>query len=150
MAGSAARQGRVRARRCAVQALYQWQVSERKSIDIIDEFIEIRELARVDKLYFATLVSEVVSGVLELKHDLQDCLDIEWERLDLVEKSVLLVSAYEMKACIDIPYQVVINEGVELCKMFGTSEGFRFVNAALDKLARRQRALEIAAQKNQV
>jgi transcription antitermination protein NusB len=91
-----------------------------------------------------------VSGVLELKHDLQDCLDIEWERLDLVEKSVLLVSAYEMKACIDIPYQVVINEGVELCKMFGTSEGFRFVNAALDKLARRQRALEIAAQKNQV
>jgi N utilization substance protein B len=146
VAGSAARQGRVRARRCAVQALYQWQVSERKSIDIIDEFIEIRELARVDKQYFATLVSEVVAGVLELKSDLRDCLDIEWDRLDLVEKSVLLVSAYEMKECIDIPYQVVINEGVELCKMFGTVEGFRFVNAALDRLARSQRALEIASQ----
>lgn len=147
MAGSAARQGRVRARRCAVQALYQWQVSERKSVDIIDEFIEIRELARVDKQYFAKLVSEVVAGVLELKNDLRDCLDIEWDRLDLVERSVLLVSAYEMKACIDIPYQVVINEGVELCKMFGTAEGFRFVNAALDKLARSQRAVEIASQK---
>ncbi|MBT7245712.1 MAG: N utilization substance protein B, partial [Proteobacteria bacterium] len=60
--GSAARQGRIRARRCAVQALYQWQVSERKSVDIIDEFIEIRELARVDKQYFAILVSEVVAG----------------------------------------------------------------------------------------
>ena len=92
-------------------------------------------------------MSEVVAGVIELKNDLRDCLDIEWDRLDLVERSVLLVSAYEMKACIDIPYQVVINEGVELCKMFGTAEGFRFVNAALDKLARSQRALEIASQK---
>ena len=147
MAGSAARQGRVRARRCAVQALYQWQVSERKPLDIIDEFLEIRELARVDKQYFSTLVSEVAAGAIELKSDLHDCLDIEWDRLDLVERSVLLVSAYEMKTCIDMPYQVVINEGVELCKMFGTAEGFRFVNAALDKLARSQRAVEIESQK---
>ena len=118
-----------------------------KPLDIIDEFLEIRELARVDKQYFATLVSEVAVGAIELKSDLHDCLDIEWDRLDLVERSVLLVSAYEMKTCIDMPYQVVINEGVELCKMFGTAEGFRFVNAALDKLARSQRALEIASQK---
>ena len=136
------REGRVRARRCAVQALYQWQMHEESAQKIVDEFEECRELIKVDLTYFSELVCEVSANFEELKQSLLVCLDMEWERLDLVERSVLLLSAYEMKFCHDIPYQVVINEGVELCKMFGSIEGFRFVNGSLDKLAKNLRPAE--------
>ena len=139
---SPVREGRVRARRCAVQALYQWQIQEECAQKIVDEFEECRELIKVDLIYFSELVCEVAEKFEELKQSLLVCLDMDWERLDLVERSVLLLSAYEMKFCHDIPYQVVINEGVELCKMFGTAEGFRFVNGSLDKLARNLRPVE--------
>jgi N utilization substance protein B len=109
---------------------------------IVDEFEECRELIKVDLIYFSKLVCEVAENFEELKQSLLVCLDMDWERLDFVERSVLLLSAYEMRFCQDIPYQVVINEGVELCKMFGTVEGFRFVNGALDKLAKNLRPAE--------
>ena len=139
---SRAREGRVRARRCAVQALYQWQMQEDSAQKIVDEFEECRELIKVDLIYFSKLVCEVAENFEELKQSLLECLDMDWERLDFVERSVLLLSAYEMRFCQDIPYQVVINEGVELCKMFGTVEGFRFVNGSLDKLAKNLRPAE--------
>lgn len=125
-----------------MQALYQWQIQEECAQKIVDEFEECRELIKVDLIYFSELVCEVAEKFEELKQSLLVCLDMDWERLDLVERSVLLLSAYEMKFCHDIPYQVVINEGVELCKMFGTAEGFRFVNGSLDKLARNLRPVE--------
>jgi N utilization substance protein B len=139
---SRVREGRVRARRCAVQALYQWQIQGGSAEKIVAEFEECRELIKVDLLYFSQLVCEVASNFSELKEDLSSCLDMDWERLDLVETSVLLLSAYEMRFCQDVPYQVVINEGIELCKMFGTVEGFRFINGSLDKLARSLRPVE--------
>lgn len=139
---SRVREGRVRARRCAVQALYQWQMQEESAQKIVDEFEECRELIKVDLIYFSKLVCEVAENFEELKQSLLECLDMDWERLDFVERSVLLLSAYEMRFCQDIPYQVVINEGVELCKMFGTVEGFRFVNGSLDKLAKNLRPAE--------
>ena len=139
---SRVREGRVRARRCAVQALYQWQMQEESAQKIVNEFEECRELIKVDLIYFSKLVCEVTANFKELKQSLLICLDMDWERLDLVERSVLLLGAYEMKFCQDIPYQVVINEGVELCKMFGTVEGFRFVNGSLDKLAKNLRSAE--------
>lgn len=125
-----------------MQALYQWQIQEECAQKIVDEFEECRELIKVDLIYFSELVCEVAEKFEELKQSLLVCLDMDWERLDLVERSVLLLSAYEMKFCHDVPYQVVINEGVELCKMFGTAEGFRFVNGSLDKLARNLRPVE--------
>ena len=139
---SRVREGRVRARRCAVQALYQWQMQEESAQKIVDEFEECRELIKVDLIYFSKLVCEVAENFEELKQSLLVCLDMDWERLDFVERSVLLLSAYEMRFCQDIPYQVVINEGVELCKMFGTVEGFRFVNGSPDKLAKNMRPAE--------
>ncbi|MGB1882771.1 MAG: transcription antitermination factor NusB [Gammaproteobacteria bacterium] len=137
--------GRVRARRCAVQALYQWQMAGQAPNDIVSEFVADRELVSVDMDYFNELVREVPLGLENLKGDLEQHLDRDWERLDPVERSVLLIGAYEMRHCLDIPYRVVINEGVELCKMFGTVEGHRYVNGVLDRLAQRQRETEIAA-----
>ena len=137
--------GRVRARRCAVQALYQWQMAGQEPNDIVSEFVAERELVSVDMDYFNELVRKVPSSIDALKHDLEEHLDREWLRLDPVERSVLLIGAYEMRHCLDIPYRVVINESVELCKMFGTVEGHRYINGVLDGLAQKQRATEIAA-----
>ena len=145
MARKPGNQGRIRARRCAVQALYQWQVGGQEAADIVREFETERELDSVDTAYFATLVHEVARQFELLKSDLEACLDREWGKLDPVERSVLLVGAYEMRNCLEIPFRVVINEGVELCKMFGTVEGHRYVNGVLDKLAKDRRTPEIAS-----
>ena len=140
-----ANQGRVRARRCAVQALYQWQMAGGDPHDIVREFVADRELVSVDMDYFESLVREVPKRFEVLTGDLTPYLDREWRQLDPVERSVLLIGAYEMRYCLEIPYRVVINEGVELCKMFGTVEGHRYVNGVLDKLAHQTRGTEIAA-----
>ncbi|MEQ8232588.1 MAG: transcription antitermination factor NusB [Gammaproteobacteria bacterium] len=145
MARRPGNQGRIRARRCAVQALYQWQMTAHAPPDIIKEFVADRELVNVDLDYFELLVREVPRQFETLKGDLASCLDREWGKLDPVERSVLLIGAYEMRNCLEMPFRVVINEGVELCKMFGTAEGHRYVNGVLDRLAQAQRAVEIAA-----
>ena len=137
--------GRVRARRCAVQALYQWQMAGQEPRDIVQEFVNERELVSVDLEYFTALVREVPRHFDTLKGDLEPFLDREWPKLDPVERSVLLIGAYEMRYCLEIPYRVVINEGVELCKMFGTVEGHRYVNGVLDRLAHSARAVEVGA-----
>ena len=137
--------GRVRARRCAVQALYQWQMAGQEPCDIVKEFVSDRELVSVDMEYFTGLVSEVPRHFDTLKADLAPFLDREWPQLDPVERSVLLIGAYEMRYCLEIPYRVVINEGVELCKMFGTVEGHRYINGVLDRLAHTTRGTEVNA-----
>lgn len=113
--------------------------------DIVKEFVSDRELVSVDMDYFTGLVSEVPKHFDTLKSDLSPFLDREWLQLDPVERSVLLIGAYEMRYCLEIPYRVVINEGVELCKMFGTVEGHRYVNGVLDRLAHTTRAPEVNA-----
>lgn len=144
-ASGGANHGRVRARRCAVQALYQWQMAGQEPRDIVKEFVSDRELVSVDMEYFTGLVSEVPRHFDTLKSDLSPFLDRDWLQLDPVERSVLLIGAYEMRYCLEIPYRVVINEGVELCKMFGTVEGHRYVNGVLDKLAHSARDVEVKA-----
>ncbi|MEQ8660188.1 MAG: transcription antitermination factor NusB [Gammaproteobacteria bacterium] len=138
-------QGRIRARRCAVQALYQWQMTAQEPHAIVKEFVADRELLNVDMAYFELLVREVPRQFETLQADLASCIDREWSKLDPVERSVLLIGAYEMRHCPEMPFRVVINEGVELCKMFGTAEGHRYINGVLDRLAQAQRAVEIDA-----
>ncbi len=129
-----------------MQALYQWQIGGQEPGDIVSEFVSDRELNSVDMEYFQQLVNQVPKQFEALKGDLESCIDREWLRLDPVERSVLLIGAFEMRNCLEMPYRVVINEGVELCKMFGTAEGHRYVNGVLDRLAKLRRAPEIAAQ----
>lgn len=125
--------------------LYQWQMAGQEPRDIVKEFVSDRELVSVDMDYFTDLVSEVPRHFDTLKADLSPFLDREWPQLDPVERSVLLIGAYEMRYCLEIPYRVVINEGVELCKMFGTVEGHRYVNGVLDRLAHTARGVEVGA-----
>lgn len=138
--------GRVRARRCAVQALYQWQLAGQDPREILREFVAERELVKVDMDYFSTLTTDIPRHAPTLQEDLTPALDREWQRLGPVERGVLLVGAYELRFCPDIPWRVVVNEAVELCKMFGAEEAHKYVNGVLDRTARRVRPLETGAQ----
>lgn len=135
--------GRVRARRCAVQALYQWQLAGQEPAEILKEFVAERDLQRVDVEYFSTLMREIPRLAAHLREDLTPALDREWAKLGPVERGVLLLGAYELRHCLHIPWRVVVNEAVELCKMFGADEAHRYVNGVLDRTARRVRSAEI-------
>ncbi len=135
--------GRVRARRCVVQALYQWQLAGQNPKDILSEFIAERELIKVDMGYFRQLTIEIPAHVEELKTHLSSVIEKKIDELDPVEFSVLMIGAYELAYCPEIPWRVVVNEGVELAKMFGATDSYKFINGSLDKLAQDLRKTEI-------
>lgn len=126
---------RVRARRCAVQALYQWLLAEQPPKQIIKEFISDRELINVDMDYFSLLTQKIPERYEELQQTISPYLDRDWDQIDPVEKCVLLVGTYELIACPEIPWKVVINEAVGLGKMFGSEDAHKYVNGVLDKIA---------------
>jgi transcription antitermination protein NusB len=134
--------GRIRARRCAVQALYQWQLAGQDPNEILREFVAERELVRVNLEYFSTLTREIPNKIDVLLQDIHPALDRAWMKLGPVERSVLLVGAYELRFCPHIPWRVVVNEAIELCKMFGADEAHKYINGVLDKVARAIRTIE--------
>jgi N utilization substance protein B len=137
--------GRVKARRCAVQALYQWQIAGAAPETILAEFLSERETDKIDVEYFAELTRDIPRQIAGLRAIIEPLLDRPWERVGPVERSVLLIGAYELKNCLHIPYRVVVNEGIELTKMFGADEAHRYVNGVLDRLARSLREVEVRA-----
>jgi N utilization substance protein B len=136
--------GRTRARRCAVQALYQWQLAGQQPKDILGEFVAERELVNVDLDYFSKLALEIPAAIGELDAQLQSVLDRPNTELNPVERAILWLGTFELLRCPDVPYRVVVNEAVELAKIFGAEQAYRYVNANLDKLARSLRAAEIS------
>lgn len=136
---------RVRARRCAVQALYQWQVAGQDPNDILKEFVAEREVVNADMHHFEILTRGVPRHIAELEQDLQGVIDRPVRELDPVERAILLIGAYELRHCTETPWRVVINEAIELEKMFGAEQGHRYINTALDRLARIMRPAETDA-----
>ena len=135
--------GRVRARRCAVQSLYQWIIAGTPPASIVQEFIADRELIKVDMDYFTELTREIPSRFDELIATIEPKIDRPWPRIDTVERAILLIGTYELCFCLYIPWRVVLNEAVELCKMFGAEDGHRYINGVLDKIAQDSRCGEI-------
>lgn len=141
--GNSGARARVRARRCAVQAIYQWQMAGQDPRDILNEFVAERELVNVDMDYFQRLIRGVPAHIDTLQADLRGVIDRNLEELDPVERAILLIGAYEMRYCAEVPWRVVINEAIELEKMFGAEQGHRYVNTAVDHLARVIRPKEV-------
>ncbi len=133
------------ARRLAMQALYQWQLTGDKVKDITLQFLDSDDIARADPDYFRTLLRECTAHETSLAELMREFLDRPEDQLDPVERAILLIGLYELQHRIDVPYRVVINEGVELTKKFGGEEGFKYVNAVLDKAAARLRTVEYTA-----
>jgi transcription antitermination protein NusB len=128
-----------------VQALYQWIVARTPPADIIREFVADRELIKVDIEYFAELTRSIPPKFDELLGEISPVIDRQWAQVDPVEQAILLIGAYELRFCPHVPWRVVVNEAVELCKMFGAEDAHKYINGVLDKLARTARVAEISA-----
>lgn len=136
---------RRKARRLAVQALYQWQVSLAPINQIEAEFNTDNDMTKVDGEYFSEILRGVATTKADLDHSIERFTDRPTKDMTPVELAILRMGTYELVHRIDVPYKVVINEGVELSKVFGASEGHRYVNGVLDKLAQSLRQPEIQA-----
>ncbi|PTS85983.1 transcription antitermination factor NusB [Pseudomonas sp. HMWF032] len=138
---------RRQARSLAMQALYSWHMAGQSLNEIEAQFRVDNDFSTVDGAYFHEILHGVPRQKPEIDGAFESLLDRPLEEIDPVELSILRLSTYELKNRIDIPYRVVINEGIELAKVFGATDGHKFVNGVLDKLAPRLRADEVRANK---
>jgi N utilization substance protein B len=129
------RNARRRARELATQALYQWLVSGGQPSDIDAHIRGTQGFDKADRAHFDALLYGVVREAASLDAAIAPCLDRTVAELSPVERAVLMVGTFELRHHLDIPYRVVINEGVELAKTFGGTDGYKYVNGVLDKLA---------------
>jgi transcription antitermination protein NusB len=130
------------ARKLAMQALYRWQLNDAPWQDVVSEFATEEGMDRADGGYFRELVQGVCGARDVLDAELATYMDRNPALLDPIEHALLLIGAFELKSRPEIPFRVVINEGVSLAKKFGATDGHKFVNAVLDRAARTLRPHE--------
>lgn len=142
---TAMRAARTRAREFAVQALYQHLVG-RQSTDDIDEFTRnLQGFSKADAVHYDALFRGCVESEAEFDNLIGPHLDRPWAEISPIEHALMWMGAYEFKHCLDVPWRVVINEYIEQAKAFGGTDGFKYINGILSKLAPQLRAMEVAA-----
>jgi N utilization substance protein B len=140
-----AKSARHRARELALQGIYQWRMSGGDHLEIEKTTRAEKSLGRYDVELFSQLLRGVVEHNAALVAVIAPHLDRDMNELSPIEFSVLLLGAFELSRHPEVPYRVVINEAVELAKTFGGTDGHKFVNGVLDKLAAKVRATEVNA-----
>jgi N utilization substance protein B len=135
------------ARRYALQAMYQWQLAGTPVNEIETEFLHYHIDKKLDFNYFKELIHGIPKHQHEIDHQMQSFLDRSMHEIDPVELAVLRLAIYELIKRPDVPYRVIINEALELTKKFGSVEGHKFVNGILDRIAKKNRVVEINASK---
>lgn len=136
---------RSQSRRHAVQAIYQWQMAGQDLGDIVNQFLEEQDIKSFEVPYFQDLLHGVPTHLSELDEMLKPALDRAIESVDPVERAVLRLGAYELNYHLEVPYRVVINEAVELAKVFGADQSHKFINGVLDQVAKKVRQEEVKA-----
>jgi N utilization substance protein B len=144
MASGASTGARTRARELLLQALYQKQIAGHECPELLSQFREQVAYERVDQEFFEELLQAICEAQAELQTSIDKLIDRPLEQLDPVELGILLIGVYELESRTDIPYRVVINEGVNLAKRFGSLDGHKYINACLDAGAQSLRAAEIS------
>lgn len=139
------RSPRRRAREFAVQGLYQWLLIGGEPGEVARQVAESEGFARGDQAMFERLWAGTVAARPELDLLLARYLDRAPAALSPIEHAILLIGTFELQAMIETPYRVIINEAVELAKVFGGTDGHKYVNGVLDKLAAQLRQPEIEA-----
>lgn len=139
---------RSKARHYAMQALYQWQMTK-SPLNIIEaEYRTDNDMSKVDVDYLHELIHNVPANITAIETDfLPHVNDLSLEQIDPISLAILRLSVYELRYRLDVPYKVVINEGLNLAKRFGATDSHKFINGVLDKVAPRLRELEINAEK---
>lgn len=131
-----------RARRFALQAIYQWQLTQEKFSAIQAKFLAQEEMVSVDTAYFTLIVQGVLDDQAALDSYLQPFVDRPLSKLDWVELAILRLGTYELLKCKDVPYKVVLNEAIELAKMFGATDSYKYINGILHLIAQKNRSIE--------
>lgn len=139
---------RHRARVYALQGLYQWMLNADDGRAIGEYLRQHPEYSKADEGHFLALLKGCMREATQLRARIEPCLDRRVVDLSPVEHAILLIGAYEYLYHPEIPYRVVINEAVELAKAFGGTDGYKFVNGVLDKLAAHLRSIEHQQQGN--
>ena len=134
---------RRKARSFALQAIYQWHMAGADLAKIEAEFRADNDMSKVDLEYFHEILHGVPRELSALDQIIKPLLDRDSEEMTPVELSILRLATYEMMHRIDVPYKVVINEAVELAKSFGATDGHKYVNGVVDKIAQQVRTVEV-------
>lgn len=134
---------RRKARRLALQALYQWQMSGSNISEIQAQFHTFNDMSKVDVHYFHELLQKIPQHLSDVDEYYTSFLDRPIEKLNPIELAVLRIGSYELVKRIDVPYRVVIDESLRLAKSFGSEEGHKYVNGVLDKVAKEYRNIEL-------
>lgn len=139
------RSARRRAREFVLQAVYAWLVqSDQDQIGAIEAHVrDDPQFSQADAVWFATIWHGVTQQAGGLRESFEPLLDRPLVELSPVEHAILLIGSFELTYQLDVPYRVAINESVELAKSFGGTDGFKFINGVLDKLAPTLRAAEV-------
>ncbi|MFP6815743.1 MAG: transcription antitermination factor NusB [Pseudomonadales bacterium] len=133
---------RRRSRRALVQAVYQWQMANTDAGVVEREFLESQAMEKADVAFFTELLRGVLGDCAGVDALFVEYLDREVASLDQVERAILRLGSFELRNRIDVPYRVVIDEYVELAKLFGGQDGYKYINGVLDRLAREVRKVE--------
>lgn len=142
MARQKANERRSRARRRALQAVYQWQMTGLAPAEIILQFREQQDFSLVDEEYFEKLLKGVAGRSDELDQGLGAFVDRPVTQLDMMELAIIRLSGWELLHAPEVPYRVVLDEGIDLAHRFGAEQGHAFVNGVLDKAAKAWRPVE--------
>jgi N utilization substance protein B len=142
MTDSASSGARTRARELLVQALYQKQIAGHECAELLEQFHEQVAYERVDQEFFDEALPHICKTQEALENTIDQLIDRPLEQLDPIELAVLLIGVYELESRIDVPYKVVINEGVNLAKRFGATDSYKYVNACLDTASQSLRSIE--------
>ena len=136
MSGTSAKHhARHLARKKALQALYQWELTGMDVREIVQQFEQYQDLGKVDVAYFTQLTRGVPRSIDTLDAHIEPHISRKVDDLDPIERTVLRLCCYELEQSREIPYKVLINEAVELTKLFGAEQGHKFVNGVADKVA---------------
>ena len=127
---------RRRARQFAVQAIYQWQITQSGVTQIIEQFSVDQDMSKADVPYFKELLIGVIQNAETLDEKLSPYLSRKIDDVDMVDIAVLRLAMFELTYRTDVPHKVVLNEAIELAKDFATDESYKFVNGVLDKALR--------------
>lgn len=139
---------RRKSRTMAMQALYQWAMSGDELHSIEAQYFEHNNLAKVDVEYFRDILFGVPKFLNEIDTAISEHIDRKLTEINPIELAVLRVATFELLKRLDIPYKVVIKEALNLAMSFGSSEGHKFVNGVLDKVAKQVRTVEIQSNPN--
>ncbi len=136
---------RRRSREFALQGLYQWQLAGTDPQTISTQLSDAEGFNKIDAKYFTLLLEGSVAGAADMEALIAPLLDRAYKSLSPVERGILLLAGFEFRACPEVPYRVIINEAIELAKSFGGTDGHKYVNGVLDKMATQLRAPEVQA-----